>query len=258
MKCTRVADLAFGIGKSQGRNRVISAVTLSEIRLTEHQVLTLHFEVPEDDALNGLPKLRAILADLPCLSTEASYADNNVTVTVTFTDEDATDSLLDQIVNAIGNIFPASDDSPPIEFHDARFGRLVYCHEYSWFEGSFEMPGICDPIDIFVDSTPDTPDPASIDRAKQIADEWLDRRSIVLARISESLLSLYNDEWRRLDEDDQGPLDEGGFCNRVSLCSMAIDTEQTVTLRFHADGMFTGHGITATISAKDEIDAWIE
>ena len=26
MKCTRVADLTFGIGKSKGRNRVISAV----------------------------------------------------------------------------------------------------------------------------------------------------------------------------------------------------------------------------------------
>ncbi|MCA9193763.1 MAG: DUF2262 domain-containing protein [Planctomycetales bacterium] len=226
--------------------------------MTEHQILTLYAEVSEDDATNGIPKLRSVLADFPCLSTDVSFADNNLSVTVTFADEEAGESLLDQIVEAIAEIFSIANDSPPIAFHDARFGSLIYRDEYSWFEGSCDMPGTDNPIDIFVDSTPGSPDPVSVDRLKQIADEWPERTSIVLAKISENLLHPYNDDWRNMEEDDKGPLDASEFCGRLSLCSMAIDTEQTVTLRYYADGMFTEHGITATISPNDEIDAWIE
>ncbi|MCC9656720.1 DUF2262 domain-containing protein [Rhodopirellula halodulae] len=166
--------------------------------------------------------------------------------------------MLDQIVELIGDIFPAGDDSQPVEFQDSRFGRLIFRDEYSWFEGSFELPETGDTVDLFLDSAPEAPNQASIDRAKQITDEWPQRRSTILARITDNLLDLYNKEWRKLDESDEGPLDAGRFSDRLSLCSLAIDSEQFVTLGFHADGMFTDHGVTATVSTEDEIDAWVD
>ena len=227
-----------------------------QCRLSLHADLSEEFS--EEDIDNGLPQLRAMLARLPIQTFDIERENMSLSVSATFSDEQDGDSIVDQIIEAIGDVFPSEPGPPPIEFFDPILGRLIYHDEYSWFQGSFQMSDANDPIRLYIDSEPDSPCQASLVRAKQIVEQWSKARSRIYAAIASSLLDLYNDEWRKSDEKDEGPLDADRFCARLSVDSLSLDSQQVVTLRFGADGMFTEHGVTISIAANDEVEAWIE
>lgn len=226
--------------------------------MADHYELTIHFEVNEGDDESGLPKLRTLLAELPILASEVALANRIVIVTATCSADTDTDSIVDQIAEAITEVFPSESVPQPCEFDDPTFGNLAYCEKYSWYEGSFELPEETDLIGVYIDSESGVPIQASLDRARQIVEQWTERKSKLYSQIVTDLLDLYNKEWRKLDEKNVGPLSAVQFCDRLSLSSLAIDNVQMAKLRFYADGMFTEHGVTATISADDELESWVD
>lgn len=226
--------------------------------MVDHYELTIHFEVDNGDDESGLAQLRTLLAELPILASQIAYADGNIIVTATCSDEADTDSIVDQIAAAISVVFPSAPLPQPAVIFDPTFGRLDYYEKYAWFQGSFELPEEVDLIGIYIDAIADTPIQASIDRARQIVDQWSERKSAICTVIASNLLELYNSDWRKLDEKETGPLSAEQFCGRLSLTSLAIDNEQLATLRFYADGMFTEHGVTATVSVDEDLAAWLD
>ena len=184
-----------------------------------------------------------------------TYEGGTLHVNGKFTDESQSDELFDLVLAAMRDTFELGEE---IEYEDPILGSLYYIYDSDGFEGLIQLGGKDDVKIVFL-SSPGVPPQASLARAHDIVKRWEAWTTLIAKCILEELFELYTKEWSSMDEDaTEHPLSSDAFLQRMSVYSLIINQDLNAQLYFDADGMFTEHGVTVSISADDEIEAWMQ
>lgn len=133
---------------------------------------------------------------------------------------------------------------PPIE--DPVLGTLSYNPVVNWYEAVCRPDGRTAELCLHLDD--DGTLASTLRRAHAL---YADAARYLLGARKyavEQLLTLKNERW--LDEDEE-PVTEAEFMERITLQSIVFDADGTVTFYHLDDDLFWGHSIEITMDAED-------
>jgi hypothetical protein len=204
---------------------------------------------------DGLPRLRTLL-ERESAQVSLRYEERHLMITLDNVDALNDKELFDRVHNACVEAFPYLSD-PTWRISDYLLGELLWDDELQKFEGQYEVDG--QEIAVRLSTPPGSDHESSLQRAREVVQEWDAWMERIRPAVVQELLSIYNEEWRPHDERGSAkPIDEDAFWSRLSLSAIEIDECGTFGVYFEADGMFNYYWVRIWVTPTDELSVIVD
>jgi hypothetical protein len=132
----------------------------------------------------------------------------------------------------------ASEQQKPIVFAHPLFGQLTLDRGVTAFQAKLTVAG--EPMEVSIDAEGEAPDPAALAIAERFWKDQADWDHRLREFAAAQLIGLKNDTWLQEDEE---PLTEAEFINKLTANSMGFDPPDAFTIYYNDGDIFWGHSI---------------